>query len=192
MPSTTSTDSSSVTVELDDDVRRVAGRADEAIVAGLRVADDAGDVPGCPPSPAVVAAMAPWKLGRRSRRRRAYPSGRARSCCSCRTPNSSSRRAATVGRFGVRVEPATGAERARCLRRQHGRRDGQDDRDEGDGTAEAVDERSPAAEHRGGLIGRRIGRRRRTIENGHSVCQRREVAARERPAAYSVESNRSF
>ena len=44
-----------------------------------------------------------------------------------------------------------------------------DDGDQGDGTAEAVDERSPAAEHRD--TSRDGVRVRRTIENGHSFCQ---------------------
>ena len=57
-----------------------------------------------------------------------------------------------VGRLGRRVQPAARTEMARYLRGKG--RQGQRDRDgqEGDGAAEAVHERSPAAEHRAGLL----------------------------------------
>ena len=64
-------------------------------------------------------------------------------------PNSVSSRAATAADSEFGVEPAarpTGRDEAWVARNGAGDRD--DDGDEGDGTAEAVDERSPAAEHR--------------------------------------------
>ena len=70
--------------EFDDDVRGVAGRADEAACRRSRHSRSRprrpGRRPGRPSSPR-------WRPGTRrtGRRRRAYPSGRARSCCSCRT-----------------------------------------------------------------------------------------------------------
>ena len=47
----------------------------------------------------------------------------------------------------LRVEPASLTQLVAGLRSEAKRSDGEDDREERDGTAEAIDERSPAAEH---------------------------------------------
>ena len=53
-------------------------------------------------------------------------------------------------RRGLRIGigPAAGAERSRHLRGEWQRQDRDDDGEDGDGATEAIDERSPAVEHR--------------------------------------------
>ena len=72
-------------------------------------------------------------------------------------------------RLGIRVGPATGAQRAGDLRGEEGRGDGEQDRDDDDRSAEAVGERSPAAEHvaalPGSVVGLAVNLCRATIEN---------------------------
>ena len=133
-------------VELDDDVGGVTGGADEAGVPGLGEADDPGHV----------------RLGLESgERRRDRPLERGRSRIRggrLRSEQDDDRALARTEllvqpsrhrrRFGVRVEPATGRQRRRCLAGERRARERDEDGDQGDGLAEAVDERSPAAEHR--------------------------------------------
>ena len=125
----------------------------------------------------VAVAIAAWNSGELASAP-GVSSGRARSSSSCRPR--------TRCRAGRRPPPTRSRRRAsrrssRTLEACAARNEeaiAEDDGEDGDGTAEAIDERSPAAEHRatpglglGGRHGPRWSVCVRTIENAHSPCQ---------------------
>ncbi len=138
-------------IEPDHDVGRAPIGADEAGIAGLGVADRPGDF------------RVTLERGERRGDRRLVV--RARRVARGSRPEQHDEAAPTDaellgqglvdgGRLGGRVEPAARAQVARRLDPEEPEGDGDEDRDEGDRAAEAIDECSPAAEHAAVLLAR--------------------------------------
>ena len=84
-------------------------------------------------------------------------------------------------RFGIGVEPSAGAERVRCLGSERERGDRHDEGEQRDGSTEAIDERSPAAEHDGPLQMSLLANDRGSLSPAPSGGRRRATVGAQRP-----------
>ena len=109
-------------------------------------------------------------------------------------PNSSASRSATVGRFRSRRRASRPALRAPDARTASGDRgDGQDDGEDARRAAEAVDERSPASEHRSVPLGQDgVGSCVRTHRECAFALSTPDDVAGARPVRYRCRSDRSL